>query len=75
MWRVSGRLIDSVHRYLAVSASDRGRGLQDFARLAARDSAVSCISRPADTMPASGNDHGVRLWMTRPGPVGFRGSV
>jgi len=44
-----GRLIDSVYRDLAVSAPGRGPGLQDLARLAARDSPVSCMSRPADT--------------------------
>jgi len=42
-------MIDAVYRDLAVSAPDRGRGLQDLARPTARVSATSCMSRSADT--------------------------
>jgi len=49
MWRVSGRLIDSVCRDPAVSAPGQGRGLQDLARPAAQVSTISCMSRRADT--------------------------
>jgi len=46
---VSAVLIDSVCRDLVVSAPGRWRDLQDLVRLTAWVSAVSCMSRPADT--------------------------